>query len=217
MEQDIIIFDFDNTIVNSIWHWRKAINFDVFKFYGTKSNAHFRNNHGAKTNLEMAEYFLETTKVNATPAEVLRVWYDYMFIYYTKNIKFVKGVVEYIKNLKAQGKTIVLASATGDSLLYPVLRELQIDKLFNKIVTENEIGYSKRDPMFYAKLLKLLNTTPEDVFLFEDSYHSIFSAASVRIQSCAILGQFNKKYKNRFKEVSLLSIKDYTDSRLKLL
>lgn len=210
MEQEIIIFDFDNTIVNSIWHWRKAINYDVFKYYGIKSNANFRNNHSSKSNLEMAEFFLENTKLNASPTEVLRVWYDYMFLYYTKKIKYVKGVIEYIKNLKSQGKTIVLASATGDALLYPVLRELKIDILFDKVVTENEIGYSKRDPMFYAKLLKNLNAKPEDVFLFEDSYHSIFSAASVRIQSCAILGKFNKKYKNQ-------SIKNYNDKRLNLL
>lgn len=217
MEQDIIIFDFDNTIINSIGYWRKAINFDVFKYYGAKSNAHFRNNHGAKTNLEMAEFFLDTTKVNATPAEILRVWYDFMFVYYTKNANLIKGVVEFIKNLKEQGKKLVLASATGDDLLYPVLRELKLDILFDTIVTENEIGYSKRDPMFFAKLLKKLDATPEDVFLFEDSYYSIFSAASVRIQSCAVLGKFNKKHKNRLKEISLLVIKDYTDPKLKLL
>ena len=217
MEQDIIIFDFDNTVINSVGLWRKAINYDVFKYYGAKSTAHFRNNHGAKSNLEMAEFFLDTTKINATPAEVVRVWYDFMFVYYTKKAKLINGVIDYIKSLKQQGKKLVLASATGDALLYPVLRELKLDSLFDTIVTENEIGYSKRDPMFFAKLLKRLDTTPEDVFLFEDSYYSIFSAASVRIQSCAVLGKFNKKHKDRLKEISLLVIKDYTDPKLKLL
>lgn len=217
MEQDIIIFDFDNTLVNSIWHWKRAINRDTFRYFHARESTEFKNNHGAKSNIELAEYFLEITKVNATPAEVLRVWYDYMFVYYTKKVKFINGAIEFIKHLKEQGKKVVLASATGDALLYPVLRELKIDSLFDTIVTENEIGYSKRDPMFFAKLLKKLNTTPEEVFLFEDSYYSIFSAASVRIQSCAVLGKYNKKHKERLKEISLLVIKDYTDPKLKLL
>ena len=217
MEQEIIIFDFDNTIVNSIWHWKKAINIDTFNYFHAKPSKAFKNNHGAKSNIELAEYFLELTKVNSTPAEVLRVWYDYMFVYYTKQVKFIKGVIEYIKSLKEQGKKIVLASATGDTLLYPVLRELKIEKLFDTVITESEIGYSKRDPMFFARLLKKIDASPEDVFLFEDSYYSIFSAASIRIQSCAVLGKYNKKHKNRLKEISLLVIKDYTDPKLKIL
>ena len=217
MEQNIIIFDFDNTIVNSIPYCLKAINCDLFKYYGIKATSHFKKNHGNKSNLEMAEFFLETTKINATPAEVLRIWYDYMFVYYTKKVKFIKGVIEYIKQLKKQGKKIVLASATGDVLLLPVIRELKIDNLFDMVVTENQVGYSKRDPMFFAKLLKKLNATPEDVFLFEDSYHSIFSATSLRIQSCAILGKYNRKVRKQLKGICLATIKNYTDPKLENL
>ena len=217
MEQNIIIFDFDNTIVNSIPYCLKAINYDLFKYYGVKSTSYFRKNHACKSNIEMAEFFLATTKINATPAEVLRTWYDYMFVYYTKKVKFIKGVIEYIKQLKKQGKKIVLASATGDALLLPVIKKFKIDSLFDVVVTENQIGYSKRDPMFFAKLLKKLNTTPDDVFVFEDSYHSIFSAASLRIQSCAILGKYNRNRRKELKETCLLTIKNYTDPRLQNL
>ena len=217
MEHDIVIFDFDNTLISSIKFWKRAIDFDTFKYFNAKPIKKFRKNHGAKTNIELAEYFLETTKVNATPTEVIKVWYDYMFLYYTKKAKLIKGAIEYIKNLKAQGKKIILASASGDSILYPVIRELKIDNLFDRVFTEDEIGYSKRDPMFFAKVLDKLDAKPEDVFLFEDSYYSIYSAASVRIQSCAVLGKYNKKHKKHFREVSLLSIKNYTDHHLKLL
>ena len=217
MEQNIIIFDFDNTIVNSIPHFLKAINYDLFKYYGIKSTSYFRKNHSTKSNMEMAEFFLETTKINATPSEVLRVCYDYMFVYYTKKVKFIKGVIEYIKNLKKEGKKIVLASATGDELLLPTIRELKIDSLFDTVVTENQIGYSKRDPMFFVKLLKKLKATPDDVFLFEDSYHSIFSAASLRIQSCAILGKYNRNRRKELKETCLLTIKNYTDPKIQNL
>lgn len=214
MEQNYIVFDFDNTVVNSVGYWLKAINKDTFKHFGVKPDKYFEKNHKAKGNIELAEFFLECTKLNISTADVLKTWYDYMFIYYTKKVKFIKGVKEYLASLKAQGKTLVLASASGDAILYPVIRELKLDSVFDIICTENEIGYSKRDPMFFAKLLKKLNTTADDVFLFEDSFYSIYSANSVRILSCAILSKENKKIKKRLQETSLLVIKNYKDKRL---
>ena len=67
MEQDIIIFDFDNTLVNSIWHWKKAINVDTFNYFHARQSKAFKNNHGAKSNIELAEYFYENDVLTYTP------------------------------------------------------------------------------------------------------------------------------------------------------
>ena len=213
----IIIFDFDNTIVNSITHWRKAINVDMFKFYGLRPIAQMKKIHGGKSNQEIVQAFVEISGLKVSPAEIMQRWYDTMFINYTQNIKFIKGVKEYLAKLKAEGKMLVLASATGESLLLPTVKALGLDKVFDIVLSEDMIGYPKRDPMCFVKLLDKLGAKPEDVFLFEDSLYSISSAASLKIESCALINPLNKKNKPRFEELSKLIIKNYKDKRLETL
>ena len=217
MKKDIVIFDFDDTIVSSIILWRKAINVELFKLFGLKPNKEMKKVHGGKSNQEIAQAFLELSGVKVSAANVLKRWYDIMFINYTTKIKFVKGVKEYLTELKSQGKKIILASATGKVLLLPVLKNLGIDVFFDEVYTEDDIGYPKRDPMFYVKLLDKLQAKPSDIFLFEDSLYSITSAASLKIESCAIINSLNKINKAKYEEHSTLLIKNYKDKRLKNL
>ena len=112
MNKKIVIFDFDNTIVNSIDHWRKAINVDLFKFYGIRPIPEMKKIHGGKSNQELAQDFLNLSGVKVSAVDVLKKWYDLMFLNYTKKIKLIKGIKEYLLMLKLQGKFLVLASAT---------------------------------------------------------------------------------------------------------
>lgn len=214
--KNIVIFDFDNTIVNSIKYWRKAINVDMFKFYGLRPIAQMKKVHGGKSNQEIASAFLEISGLKVSPAEILKRWYDMMFMNYTQKIKLIKGVREYLNKLKAEGKKLILASATGESLLLPVIKHLKLD-MFDLVFTEDMIGSPKRDPMFFVKLLNKIGAKPEDVFLFEDSLYSISSASSLKIESCALINPLNKANKPRFEECSKLIIKNYKDKRLKNL
>lgn len=213
----IIIFDFDNTLVNSITHWRKVINVDMFKFYGIKPIAQMKKVHGGKSNQEIVQAFVDISGLKVSPAEIMQRWYDTMFINYTQKIKFIKGAKEYLLKLKAEGKMLVLASATGESLLFPTVKALGLDKIFDVVFSEDMIGYPKRDPMCFVKLLDKLGAKPEEVFLFEDSLYSISSAASLKIESCALINPLNKSNKPRFKELSKLIIKNYKDKRLENL
>ncbi len=213
----IVIFDFDNTIVNSITHWRKAINVEMFKYYGLKPIPEMKRVHGGKSNQEIVKAFVEISGLKISPAEILKRWYDMMFINYTQKIKFIKGIKEYLLKLKAEGKMLILASATGESLLLPTVKALGLGEIFDIVLSEDMIGYPKRDPMFFVKLLDKLGAKPEDVFLFEDSLYSISSAASLKIESCALINTLNKANKPRFEELSKLIIKNYQDKRLETL
>lgn len=213
----IVIFDFDNTIVNSITHWRKAINVEMFKYYGLKPIPEMKRVHGGKSNQEIVKAFVEISGLKVSPAEILKRWYDMMFINYTQKIKLIKGIKEYLLKLKTEGKMLILASATGESLLLPTVKALGLGEIFDIVLSEDMIGYPKRDPMFFVKLLDKLGAKPEDVFLFEDSLYSISSAASLKIESCALINPLNKANKPRFEELSKLIIKNYQDKRLETL
>ena len=216
MEKQICIFDFDNTLVSSIKFWHKVINIDGFKKFGLEPNPEMKKMHGGKTNIDIANDFINLSGLKVSTDKVLKVWYDMMFEHYTKNIKFIKGAKEYLLKLKNQGKTLVLASATGESLLTKVVKALELD-MFDMVCTENTIGFPKRNPEFFVKLLKELNAKPEDVIVFEDSIHSTRSATSIKVECVTLINSLNKIHLEEFKNLSSLIIKDYTDKRLENL
>lgn len=216
MNKQILIFDFDNTLVNSLEFWLDVVDNQTFKKYGLKPNPEIKKVHGGKTNKEIANSFIEISGLDISIDDVFNVWYELMFENYTKHIKFIKGAREFLNEMKNQQKTLVLASATGESLLKRVVDALNLD-VFDFVCTENTIGHPKRDPEFFVELLKQLDAKPEDVLLFEDSIHSTRSATSIKIECVTLINSLNKVHLEEFQNLSTLIVKDYTDKKLKQL
>lgn len=218
MNKEYIIFDFDNTIVNSLDYWYKVMDKESFKYFGTKCIKDFKAKRRGLGNHEIAELFLELTNIKDIEVkDVIKYWCERMEIYYTRRVKLIKGVINYICYLKSKGYKIILSSATNADLLESVLTTLGHRKYFDEIHTENTLGVSKKYPEYYTSLLTKLNTTADKVFVFEDSVASITSATSANIDTCAILGKYNKNRIDKLEKMSKLIIKDYTDTKLKEL
>ena len=218
MTKEFVIFDFDNTIVNSLDYWYKVMDKESFKYWGSKILKDFKTKRRGLGNREIAELFLELINIKDIDVEdVMSYWYERMTMYYTKRVKLIKGVVNYIKHLKDSGYKVILSSATNADLLTVVVKHLGLDKYFDSIYTEQILGVSKKYPEYYSLLLQKLNTTPDKVFVFEDSVASITSANNLNIDTCAVYSKYNKNRLDRLESMSKMIIKNYTDVRLKEL
>ena len=143
MTKEYVIFDFDNTIVNSLDYWYKVMDKESFKYWGSKILKDFKTKRRGLGNREIAELFLELTNIKDIDVEdVMSYWYERMTMYYTKRVKLIKGVVNYIKHLKDSGYKIILTSATNADLLTVVVKHLGLDKYFDSIYTEQILGVS---------------------------------------------------------------------------
>lgn len=215
MKKDYIIFDFDNTLVHSLQYWHKVIDKQMFKLYGQKPNKQMKKLR-AGSNPQIAQNFITLSGLNITIDDVFDGWHHFMKDFYTKKIKMIKGAKEFLLNLKKQGKTLILSSATQDRTIKEALAHFDLD-LFDHIISEDTMGVSKRSVDFFARLLQKLGTTADKVLFFEDSYSSIKCARQNNIDCVALAHKFNKDHKNEFATDCLLVIKDYTDKRLKNL
>ncbi len=213
MTKEIVIFDFDNTIVNSLDYWHHVIDNLMFKKYGLKVDKNMRKRRLlGLSNREMARTFAELAKLEMSEEDVFDAWAEFMQFYYTKKVKLVKGVKEYLDFLRKQGKKIILASATEEPLLKLATKHFGLE--FDAIYTETTIGYIKKNPMFFKTVLNKLEVDASKVFFFEDSAGSLQSATSLGIDTCAIIHKLNKKHKNELKFVAKAVIKNYKDKKL---
>ena len=213
MTKKAIIFDFDNTLVNSLKYWYFEMNKTTFKLYGKAPNKEFVKLRQGKCNKEIAEIFLQLTGLKISTDEVFAQWNKLMYNNYTSKIKLIRGAKEFLLSQKEQGKKIILATATNIELVKKVLPHFELD-IFDEIHSENTLKVGKNNPDFFKLLLDNLKLKSEDVFLFEDSFESIMNARKYGIECCALIHNFNKKHYYELKDNCRLVIKNYKDKRL---
>ena len=216
MTKKAIIFDFDNTLVNSLKYWYYEMNKTTFKIYGKKPDKDFVRLRQGKSNQEIAEIFLKLTSLKISTDEVFAQWNNLMYNNYTSKIKLILGAKDLLLKLKADGKKLILATATNIELIKKVLPHFGLD-IFDEIYSENTLKIGKNNPEFFKLLMKKLKLNSDEIFLFEDSFESIMNAKQCNIECCALIHKFNKIHYTELKNNCKLIIKNYKDKRLKKL
>ena len=217
MEKKYIIFDFDNTIMDSLWCWYKVMNEDSFVAYGQKPNKQMVILRKGLTNYKVAELFIKLSGVDLTPEQVLELWYTTMETNYKTIINPIKGALEYIRFLKEQGYTLVIASATREKTIRVALEHFGISDIFSHIFTEENTHGTKLDKSLLSTCLNTLGAKPEECFFFEDSISSLKNANALQIDTCCVVHKFNKSRIKEVKRFCKLIIKNYADKKLNTL
>lgn len=213
MNKEFIIFDFDNTLVDSLGYWKITTDKLMFEKYGLKPNPQMPQLRRGKGNNEIADDFIKLTGLKISHKEVVDGWFDFMSKFYLTKVKMLKGAKEFLFKLKAEGKKLILVSATEKKLLKLALKHFEID-VFDEIFTETSLDCPKRNENFYEIVLSKLKTTANNVFLFEDSFSSIKSAVHSKIETVAFLHEFNKHHKKELKQMCKLVLKNYKSKKL---
>ena len=153
----VIIFDFDNTIVLSLEDWKEMIDHKTAKYYKVQENPDFEKQRHGLSNKDTAKLFLQMHNLkNFTVDDVINYWYPYMEEKYRNDIDFVPGAKWALETLKAKGYTLVLATATGRSLVSKAVKIFDVEKYFDYIICEEEVGKSKMEPDIYYKIMEVI-------------------------------------------------------------
>lgn len=206
MKQQVILFDFDNTLVDSLKYWYKILNKDMFLKYNKKIDKDFPNKRKGLSNLEIAQLFVDVTGVNRTAEEINQEVNQQMEIYYHNNVKFLKGAKEFLVKLKSEGKTLAIITATDLYLVEIALKHFGIFDLFSGVFSEKDVGRYKRNRDFFEYCFAKIKCAPEDVFMFEDAVGSLKSAISIGVECCGVIHKYNK---TNIKKLGVPLIRNY--------
>ena len=100
-----------------------------------------------------------------------------------------------------------------DFLIYGLEKEWykahpEIIEIVNAILTSEHFSKSKPDPECFIKGMEVLGGTPEDTFVFEDSFHGI---AAGRASGAKIIGLSTTNPEEKISPLCDKVIKDFTD------
>lgn len=178
MNTKAFIFDLDGVIVDTAkYHylaWQKI---------AAELNIEFTHEHNellkGVSRVRSLDIILELGKVTASQEDKDR-WLiqkneDYLsYLIDMDESEILPGVFEILKFLRENNQPIALGSASKNAR--PILEKTGLLSYFDAVVDGNDVTNAKPDPEVFLMAAKLLNITPENSIVFEDSVAGVQAA-----------------------------------------
>ena len=95
-----------------------------------------------------------------------------------KNLQLMDGVKEILEFMKSQNILMAVASSSIKKSVEENLRRTDIKKYFNAIIGGDEVAKGKPEPDIFLKAAEELKISPNDCYVFEDSFNGIIAGHS---------------------------------------
>ena len=185
MKPNAIIFDMDGTLVdNIIFHknaWLKFLKKYNIEIEPESFNAQ---NHGTIDEM-IVRFFgndISTEKVQQLGQEKEQIYRDL----YQEHIQEIKGLTNFLENLKASEIKIGLATMGDIPNIDFIIDNLKIRNYFDCIVGGHQITKGKPDPEIFNTVAQKLNIENKDCIVFEDSIGGVISAKRANMKVIGI-------------------------------
>ena len=186
-----VIFDFDGTIADSTYVWRK-VDEDFFKSRGMAVPQDYVDAISTMSFVNGAIYTKETYNLPETIEDIMAEWNSHALYEYANNVKLKPYAKDYIAKVKNMGLKIGLLTASNPEYYIPVLEREGIASWFDTFVDGTSGVRNKDFPDIYLLCAKKLGVKPEECMVYEDIAKGVKSAKSAGMTVTAVYDEGNK-------------------------
>ncbi len=185
MKYDLIIFDMDGTILNTLEDLKNSLNYVLQQAgYQTRTLEEIRTfvGNGIRKTIERAlPSDIEEEKVD----ELFSLFMDYYAIHNTDNTKPYNGVIELLKELKHLGYKTAVVSNKQNSAVKSLCKKF-FTGLFDVEIGEKANIAKKPEPDEVNEVLKILNIDRKKSIYIGDSEVDIQTAQNSKMKSIIV-------------------------------
>lgn len=186
------IFDLDGVVVDTAkYHYLawKQLAADLGFDFSPEENERLK----GVSRMTSLNILLEIGKINVNEEEKIKLAEkknrEYLkFITKMKPDEIFPGVKDFIKKLKDKGIKVALGSASKNA--QTILKQLNIQNLFEEVVDGNMVTKAKPNPQIFLIGAELLNTNPVECMVFEDAVAGLEAAHNAGMK-CVGVGDPN--------------------------
>lgn len=172
-----VIFDMDGVIVESEHIHIEAEQQTMLK-HGVHISADELHTYTGTTAEFMFTELIKNYRLNTTFERIFKEKEEVLFKLLEKETRPTKGVIELLKKLKQKGIKLAIASSSHRKLIDYILRRLDIGRLFDFVVSAEDIAHSKPNPEIFLKSARGLKVKPVECLVVEDAKLGIEAAKS---------------------------------------
>lgn len=226
LERDVFIFDLDGTLLNSVGIWNEVDKALIRKLGGADEDIReiqrrrddILSRMSSSGNRYVA-YCSELGKIcgsDLSGEEIHTLRYDLAGNYLLTMVRYKKGAVEFIKEMKKRGKKLAIATTTNarnvDIYAHKnrnTIKALPMDDYFYPIYTRENVTEIKPSPEVYEKVLKTLKARPEDCVVFEDSLTGVTAARRANLDVIVMHDHYSDKDREEIKKLTPYEAADF--------
>lgn len=205
-----VIFDMDGTLIDSMWVWQ-AIDIEFLSKRGYTVPSDMEADIEGKSFHETAAYFKKRFSLEEDIETIMHIWNDMAYDKYTHDIKLKPNTAEFLEYLHSRGILLGIATSNSKKLVNGCLSAIGIDKMFDAVVTADDIHAGKPNPDIYLKAAALLNVSPQECLVFEDVPMGILAGKNAGMTVCAVDDVFSEKLNEKKKLMADYFINDYAE------
>ena len=201
------IFDFDGTLFDSMKIWDTAGE----KYLETLGIRIDYNLHDITKDLSMKQtacYLKDKFSLDLSHEDIISGVNTIVEKFYLYEALPKNGVVSFLERLKKEGASMCVATVTEHRLIKAALDRFDMTRFFDDIVTCEEVGHGKDEPMIYEEAMRRLKTGYDDTMVFEDALYAIRTAHNAGFTTTGIFDQ-SEKMQNELKMHCDYFINDY--------
>ena len=128
--------------------------------------------------------------------------------------KAISGIEKFVKDLKAKGFKIGLATNSPSILIPAVLKKLNLEKYFDATSSAEYESAGKPNPSVYLTVANKLKSKPENCVAIEDSFSGLLAAKKAGMKTIVIS---KDNLKNINSEIADYKINNYDQLNISLL
>jgi len=212
MDIEGIIFDFDGTLVDSMFIWQ-TIGSDYLLSKNIKPKKNLYNSLKSLSLEEAAEYYQKNYNIKDNKSKILKDINIILKNYYLNKVCLKEGVKEFLNFLFINKIEMCIATATDKEMVEIVLSKYRLNKYFKKVLTCNEVGEGKNSSLIFDKAISSLELKKEQVYIFEDSLHAIETAKKNGFKIVGVEDFYSKEDKEQIVMLSDRYLDSFTNWR----
>ncbi len=208
MAKKYYIFDMDGTLIDSMPSYGGA----VLKYLKINNISYPEDTLKTVTPLGYAgaaKHFIENLGCTATIEEICADFKAFMIDDYMYSIPAKSNVVETLNELKRQGHSLSVLTASPHATLDPCLKRLGIFDLFDYVWSSEDFGMTKAEVEIYYACAEKLGANVGDCIFLDDNYHACLTAKKSGMVVYGVYDASSEDYTDDMIEVSDRYIRDF--------
>lgn len=158
-----------------------------------------------------AEYFINNLGLNMPKDQLIALMKEYMLDAYRHTIQAKPNVISVLTELKRNGASLNVLTASPHVTLDACLKRLGMWDLFDNVWSCDDFSTTKANPEIYAKAAQKMHTSVDKVLFLDDNLNADTVAKSAGMLVCGVYDESSKEYIDQIKTATDYYIYDFQE------
>ena len=187
-EPEAYLFDFEGTLVTFEWNLTKGISAILNEIELIGYSMNLFDGSPSYVDIHKVASVISEQDDESTIMNVIAEVFDQFDVDALSRWKLYKDAKQTLNKLKNNGKLLGLVSNVGSKAINSAIKKLELDDIFEIVITRNHVSRLKPDPEGLLMAANSLKIDPDSILFTGDSYDDLGAAEAANMKSCYLSG-----------------------------